>query len=169
MYPHRIRLRGPWDCEPRYRIVVHPGGRTETVSDGLPPRCRMTMPCRWGEGGLGDFAGRVRFGRPFGWPGRHDAHERVWLTFAGAEASAWVWLNGQFLGEHKGGGRAFEFEVTGWLRVRNELTVEVEAPGGAGGLWGEVALAVRAAAFLRGGRGGRSRAGDGFGRPFPGV
>ena len=71
MYPHRIRLRGPWDCEPLARLA--PG-----ASDGaLPPPGRMTLPCRWAEGGLTDFAGRVRFRRRFGYPGRIDAHERV--------------------------------------------------------------------------------------------
>src|SRR5205807_10622724 len=100
-----------------------------------------TTPARWAEGGLGDFAGRVRFRRRFGWPARLEAHERVWLTFAGAEAVAEVWLNGHFLGRHAGPG-AFAFDVTGLLQVRNDLTVEVEAPG-TGGLWGEVALEVR--------------------------
>jgi hypothetical protein len=121
MYPHRIRLRGPWDCEPLGRV---------------------TMPCRW------DHVGRVRCRRRFGYPGRIDAHERVWLTFAGVEAVAEAWLNGQELGRFGGTG-PFEFEVTPLLRARNELTVEVEAPGGGQGLWGEVALEVRCAAYLR--------------------
>jgi len=134
MYPHRIRLRGPWDYEPLARAA--------RSDEPLPPRGRMTMPGRWGEGGLGEFAGRVRFRRRFGWPGRIDAHERVWLTFAGAEAVAEVWLNGRCLGRHEGPG-SFEFDVTGLLQLRNDLNVEVEAPGGSGGLWGEVALEVR--------------------------
>lgn len=101
------------------------------------------MPCRWAEGGLGDFAGRVRYCRRFGWPGRLEAHERVWLTFAGVDAVAEVWLNGQFLGRHEGALEPFEFPATAWLQVRNELVVEVEGPAGNGGLWGEVALEVR--------------------------
>jgi beta-mannosidase len=100
------------------------------------------MPCRWGEGGLGDFAGRVRFRRRFGWPGRIEAQEHVWLTFQGVDAVAEVWLNGQYLGRHEGVG-PFAFEVTSLLRVRNELVVEVTAPAANGGLWGEVALEVR--------------------------
>jgi hypothetical protein len=121
MYPHRIRLRGPWDCE---------------------PLGRLTMPCRW------DYAGRVRCRRRFGYPGRIDEYERVWLTFAGVEAVAEAWLNGRELGRFGGTG-PFAFEVTSLLRARNELTVEVEAPGGDGGLWGEVALEVRCTAYLR--------------------
>jgi hypothetical protein len=141
VYPHRIRLRGPWECEPLAR------------SDGgpLPPPRRMTLPCRWGEAGLPDFAGRVRFRRRFGYPGRIDTYERVWLTFAGVEGTAAAWLNGQLLGPQEGTG-PFEFEVTSLLGQRNELMVEVDAPGGDGGLWGEVALEVRCTAYLRGGR-----------------
>ncbi len=134
-YPHRIRLRGPWECEP--------------LSGGPAPPRRVTMPCRWGDGGLPGFAGRVRFVRRFGFPGRIDDYERVWLTFAGAEGTVAVSLNGQRLGGHEGVG-PFEFDVTGRLGPRNELAAEVEAPSDRGGLWGEVALEVRRTAYLRG-------------------
>lgn len=149
MYPYRIRLRGPWECEPRARLVRPADGRSERGDDSVPSPCRMTLPCRWGEGGLRAFAGRVRFRRRFGCPRQIDPHERLWLTFAGAEGTADVWLNGQFLGRHEGP-EAFEFEMTGLVQARNELTVEVEAPTDHGGLWGEVALEVRCPAFLRG-------------------
>jgi hypothetical protein len=108
----------------------------------------MTMPCRWGEGGLGDFGGRVRLRRKFGLPSRLDAHEHVWLTAAAVEGKAWFWLNDTLLGGHDGSG-PFEREVTALLRPRNVLTVEVEAPDGRGGLWGATALEVRCPAFLR--------------------
>ncbi len=137
MYPHRIRLRGPWDCEP----LVGPPDRP------LPPPRRMTLPCRWAESGLVDFAGRVLFRRRFGYPGRIDDYERVWLTFAGVEGEARAHLNGHFLGrEDRPDG--FEYEVTALLQPRNELAVEVTGPA-TGGLWGEVALEVRRTAFLR--------------------
>jgi hypothetical protein len=140
-YPHRIRLRGPWDCEPL--------ARAEDAARPLPAPCRMIMPCRWGAGGLGDFSGRVLFRRRFGYPGRLDVGDRVWLTFAGVEGVADVKLNGQFLGRHDGGPGPCEFEVTALLRPRNELTVEVEAHTPGGGLWGDVALEIRCTAFLR--------------------
>jgi hypothetical protein len=142
MYPHRIRLRGPWECEPLARLPEGPGP--------LPPPRRMTLPARWAEAGLAGFGGRVRFRRRFGYPGRIDPHERVWLTFAGADDRAAAWLNGMPLGRQDRPGEPFEFEVTGLLEERNELVVEVEGPAGRGGLWGEVALEVRCTAFLRG-------------------
>jgi hypothetical protein len=138
MYPHRIRLRGPWECEPLRRS----GDSTEP----LPPPCRMTLPCRWSEGGLPHFSGRVRFRRSFGYPGRIDAHERVWLTFAGLSDEAELRLNHQSLGRIAA---AAEFEVTPLLRPRNELVVELEGTAEQGGLWGEAALEIRCSAFLR--------------------
>src|SRR5262245_58836427 len=98
MYPHRIRLRGPWECEPLAR--AGPGD----AAGPLPAPFRMTMPCAWAEGGLTGFAGRVRFRRRFGYPGTIDAYERVWLTFAGVRDFADVALNGTPLGRREGAG-----------------------------------------------------------------
>lgn len=142
MYPHRIRLRGPWECEPLARA----GGDNAP----LPPPLRMTIPCSWKEGGLVSFAGRVRFRRRFGYPGRLDAHERVWLTFAGVEGPAEVRLNDTPLGKGGADRLPFAFEVTALLRERNELVVDVESASEHGGICGEVALEVRCSAFLRG-------------------
>jgi beta-galactosidase/beta-glucuronidase len=144
MYPHRIRLRGPWECEPLARFVIGMDGRKEEITTDLPPPRHMTMPCRWSEGGLSDFSGRVRFRRHFGYPGRIDDNERVWLTFAGVENKAEIWLNGQFLGRQEGA-RPSDFEVTKLLGIRNELRVEVESEAETGGLWGEVAMEIRPA------------------------
>jgi hypothetical protein len=135
VYPHRIRLRGPWECEPQ-------GAGAE------PPR-RLALPCSWGETGLADFTVLVRFRRRFGYPGRIDSFERVWLTFAGVPAAALVTLNSQALGRHASADGPFEHEVTALLGLRNELVVDVEVPAGNAGDWGEVALEVRRTAFLR--------------------
>ena len=114
----------------------------------LPPPRRMALPCRWADGGLADFTGRVRFRRRFGYPGQIDDWERVWITFDGASDGATVRLNGADLGGHAGEG-PFEFEATRLLRARNELVVDVEGTAERGGLWGETALEVRCTAFLR--------------------
>jgi hypothetical protein len=111
MYPHRIRLRGPWQCE----ALTNPAGA----------RCR----------------------RRFGYPGRIDAHERVWLTVAGAAGRAAVSLNGTLLRRVDGETPA-EWEVTALLRPRNELLVDV-AGVSEGEVWGDVALEVRCTAYLR--------------------
>lgn len=135
MYPHRIRLRGPWECQPL-------SWRGPDSARPLPPPRKMTMPCRLGEGGLKHFDGRVRLVRHFGYPGRIDEFERVWLTFAGVAGNHTVWLNGTCLDSCQ------ECDVTDLLKARNELRVEIEGDQQAG-LVGEVALEVRCTAFLR--------------------
>lgn len=71
MYPHRIRLRGPW--------LWSRGDASGT----------LTLP-----GALAD-AGPTTFARRFGYPGTIDAHERVWLMLSAGAAT----LNGTALGE----------------------------------------------------------------------
>jgi hypothetical protein len=95
-----------------------------------------------------------------GRPWQIDPHEYVWLTFAGVDERAVVWLNGKLLGQHEGAADPFEFEVTSLLQDRNELVVEVEATAGDGGLYGEVALEVRCTAYLRGIRISATTAGE---------
>ncbi len=113
MYPHRIRLRGPWE---------------QDTPDG--PR-RVNLPGPFPEG-------RFPLRRRFGYPGRIDAYERVWLVVAGLTRPADVSLNGTPLA-----GFAGEADVTHLLRPRNELAIVTDAG------WEEAALEVRATAYLR--------------------
>jgi hypothetical protein len=148
MYPHRLRLRGPWQYEPLARRQESQSAAPSEVDQPLPAKGRMILPCRWNEGGLGSFAGRVRFQRRFGLPQRLDPFERVWLTCAGVDASAEIWLNGNFLGRHGENNTPFELPITELLEERNQLMVDVESNGN-GGIWGEVALEIRCQVFLR--------------------
>jgi hypothetical protein len=140
MYPHRIRLRGPWECQPLER---------RPASEPLPTPLRMTLPCRWADGGLPGFAGWVRFRRRFGYPGQIDSHERVWLTFDALAGPIAIVLNDTPLGQHQEPAQRLELDVTALLRPRNELVVDVEGDAHTGGLTGEVALEIRCLAFLR--------------------
>jgi hypothetical protein len=130
-------------------MVRHAEGTEEVPARPIPPPMRVNMPCHGDEKGLEDFAGRIRFRRRFGYPGRIDAHERVWLTFEGLSGTAEVWLNGRRLGRSKKSENPFEFEITELLQMRNELVVQIDAPEGSRGWCGEVALEVRCTAFLR--------------------
>jgi hypothetical protein len=121
MYPHRIRLAGPWECD--------------AVAD------RVTIPCQ-----LRDVSRTVRFTRRFGYPGRIDDYERVWLTIAAVAGRARATLNGEPLDVCEA---PCEFEVTRRLRDRNLLQLDMEPVEGEAGLTGEVALEVRRTAFLR--------------------
>ncbi len=132
MYPHRIRLRGPWCYAP--------------LAGSLPTGV-MRLPCRWRDGGLDEFSGKVRFTRHFGSPRRLDPYERVWLTVAGVSGSCEIDLNDKFVGHRQGIDHPVEFPITDLIRPRNTLTITVEADSN-GGIWGEVALEIRAAAWL---------------------
>jgi hypothetical protein len=110
----------------------------------------MVMPCRLCDGGLVGFAGQVRLRRHFGYPGRIDPEERVWLTISALSESANIALNDQDLGSCRQQDCPWESDVTSLLRQRNDLIILLTALGETDGLWGEVALEIRRTAFLRG-------------------
>src|SRR5260370_19250674 len=148
MYPHRIRLRGPWQCELLAHRPEQPNVRRESMADSSSPGQTIKMPCLWTETGLVDFTGRVRFRRRFGVPRKLDDFERVWLTLSGAKPGAEVSLNGRLLGLPDGKADALEFDVTQALQERNELVIELEKKDETGGPWTYVALEIRCAAFF---------------------
>jgi hypothetical protein len=139
MYPHRIRLRGPWQAEP--------AGHSD-AGDGLPART-VTLPCRWADVALG-FTGAVVFRRRFGLPRQIDEWERVWLTCERVEGRSDWRLNDAEVAATAALEGSWEAEVTTLLRDRNELVVRVEGDERDSGLYGEVALEVRCRAYLRG-------------------
>ena len=122
MYPHRIRLRGPWEWE---------------TDSG---RGSLTLP------GVLPAAGRLVLRRLFGWPARIDAHERVWLILANLPSAAAVVVNGEELGMAQDWD---ELNVTMLLRPRNVLLLTLEVPLTQSSI-GDVQLEVRCTAWLRG-------------------
>jgi hypothetical protein len=133
MYPHRIRLRGPWEYQ-----------QLDRTGDNPPPSGRIALPCAPGD--LANLTGRWRFKRSFGYPGRIDSHERVWLTFSGVKAPLELALNRIDLGRQESDAA---MDVSHLLGPRNEVTADLDLNAGAG-LWEEAALEVRCSAYLRG-------------------
>src|ERR1700722_17883699 len=129
MYPHRIRLLGPWDYE------VLPDAK---VSPEPPLRGRVTMPSDIASAGLPGFSGSLRFSRRFGMPRSRDSEEHYWLVFDAPADSLAVVLNERPLGKLAGSGK-FSFEVTGSLLERNLIEVTVHATKDRDGLIGETA------------------------------
>lgn len=130
MYPHRIRLRGPWECE----------------IPGQAPR-RVTMPGGWADAGLAGYRGSARFLRKFGYPGKADPEfEHIWLTCDGCHGCMEVRLNGTSLSPVNG--ESFAFDVTALMSERNQLEVTIDGQSDDAGLWGEVALEIRKDAYL---------------------
>lgn len=58
---------------------------------------------------------------------KHDSHERVFIDFEGVMTYAEVFVNGQYVGEHKGGYTPFSFDITDHLKEHNVLTVKVDS------------------------------------------
>jgi beta-galactosidase/beta-glucuronidase len=68
----------------------------------------------------------VWYAREFDLPPSYTGCE-IWLHFGAVDYAAQVWLNGEPVGENRGGHVPFSFEVTGQLRPgRNRLTLRVE-------------------------------------------
>ncbi len=109
----------------------------------------------WGDTGVGDYQGygwyRTTFEMPDEWK-----HETVDLAFGAVDEQAWVYLNGEPVGEHTLASESKDIEgfsigdlwnvpftievpveqVT--LGARNSLVVRVHNEVGAGGIWGGV-------------------------------
>lgn len=75
---------------------------------------------------LGYYTGAVwyytKLRRPAGWAGK-----RAFIEFAGINYNSKVYLNGELLGEHRGGFTPFSLEVTGKLTSENHMFVMVDA------------------------------------------
>ena len=112
VYPHYIRLRGPW----QYRTLESPE-RAGT----------LTVPGSWSQYGLTDYWGRAELRRRFHWMATHDSAERVWLCAEGCVGQAHLVLNGRMLGTTDSTWGRFRFDVTDRLRAENELLIELDA------------------------------------------
>lgn len=90
----------------------------------------LDLPHTWnnvdGQDGGNDYRrGTCVYKKKFTAP-EYNTDERVYIDFAGVNASARVLLNGQFIGTHDGGYSTFRFDITEQLNVENELIVEVD-------------------------------------------
>ncbi len=133
MYPHRIRLGGPWTIE----------------APGVAGTPTIALPCRWTEAGVPTDA-LIHLLRRFSWLARLETHERLWLAFDRVPGVVEALLNEQPLSCAGGFGPEFEQEVTPLIQQRNLLHVALRPAEAGTERWGEVALEVRASAFLRG-------------------
>jgi hypothetical protein len=144
MYPHRIRLRGPWYYLPLRGVLRQADGSVTSISDGDLPLGTVKLPCRWGDVGFGALAGTVRFIRHFGLPRQLDPHERVWLEFTNSNAIRQVSLNAEVL---PGRGDP-DVEITARLKPRNELAIVISEDDPLAPAVGDVTLEIRATAWL---------------------
>jgi len=87
---------------------------------------------------------RFELDAPGDWQGK-----KLLLAFGAVDEEAWVWVNGESIGEHAigsdGWNAAFEFDVTGKLLPgrKNTVCVRVYNSAGVGGIWKSVKIFTR--------------------------
>lgn len=141
MYPHEIRLRGPW----QYRVLSTPGPSTGT----------LTVPGFLQHQRLGNDNGPIELSRNFNWVARLEPTDDVWLVLDKVAGSATIRLNGKALGHHDIFWDRFRFLVTDLLQPRNELVVTLDSTDGTAqhpelavrGILGGVHLSVESRRF----------------------
>jgi len=114
------------EVEPRFRDAHRPEyDDSEWQAINLPHTwnqfdSRDEAPGYWR--GVGWYRKRFRLASQY-------SGRRVFLEFEGASSVAEFWLNGEGIGEHKGGYTSFEFDVTRYAKFgepENVLTVKVD-------------------------------------------
>ncbi|MBS1706718.1 MAG: beta galactosidase jelly roll domain-containing protein [Armatimonadetes bacterium] len=117
-----LNLNGSWDF-----AETNDNAKVFTAGDNFPdkivvPFCRESKLSGLARTG---FVTNVWYRRTFERPVNWKA-ERTLLHFGACDWRTRVWVNGQYLGEHRGGSASFDFEVTDAL-VSGENTVVVHA------------------------------------------
>ena len=98
----------------------------------------------WQKAGI-NYEGVAWYRRTFTLPARPDL-SAVELCFGAVDESAWVWVNGAYVGQHdvglSGWDDPFALDVTDAVRwgAENQITVRVQNVKAAGGIWKPVRL-----------------------------
>ena len=92
---------------------------------------QVNIPHTWnaldGQDGGNDYRrGTCSYEKVFPVPSFDRQTQRVYVEFAGVNASAEVWLNGKSVMTHHGGYSTFRYDITDYLAEENRLTVQVD-------------------------------------------
>ncbi|GAB3670552.1 glycoside hydrolase family 2 protein [Halopiger thermotolerans] len=165
---HSRSLDGEWlfEVDPD-GIGMTEGWQTELamwVTEANP----VDVPHIWQEDdGLRGYAGTAWYNRTFEVEAAELESHRAFVEFGAVDYWATVWVNGERVGEHRGGYLPFEFEITDAITAgENTLTVAVhdpedvsEIPHGkqgepwftrVSGIWQSVTLSFRPPVYVSG-------------------
>jgi beta-galactosidase len=90
----------------------------------------VNVPHTWNASDGQD--GGANYYRGTGWYRRHYtppttfSGKKLWLQFAGANQVADVWVNGTYLGQHRGGYARFRFDATSALKLGQDNVIAVK-------------------------------------------
>lgn len=133
MYPHRIRLRGPWE-----------------LTSGDTPPVRVTLPAVWESIRSENQVNGLHLCRRFGSPRELDVYESVWLIVVNQTVIGEWKLNGEQLPANVKPVPHLEIDITRQLRQRNRLELRAERGEPGRPVWDEVGIEIRGEFFLRG-------------------
>jgi len=107
---------------------------------------RIAIEQAWQDAGI-EYIGPAWYRRQITLPPKLEM-DRAELRFGGVDEGAWVWVNGQYAGEHdigpRGWNEPFKIDVTSLLRwaQSNQITVRAKNTAAKGGIWRPVELVV---------------------------
>jgi hypothetical protein len=159
--PQWLNLNGSW----QFRFDKENEGMDEAWYEaGVEYPGEIKVPFSWGaplsgvpdEADIGWYAREIT--APAGWDGR-----RIFLVIGAADWHTTAWLDGEKLGEHRGGYTPFEFELTEQIRpgVTHRLVLRIDDTphdfklegkqgyGPARGIWQTPYLEARGAHFIK--------------------
>jgi beta-galactosidase len=115
----------------RYKAARVEGAELPAFDDGgfervVVPHTNITLP--WHNFDDRDYEFVSTYRRRFQYPSGAEG-KRVFVDFEGAMTASTVWINGQPLGDYKGGYTPFSFELTPHLRkdAENVLVVQLDS------------------------------------------
>ncbi len=120
----RIDLNSGW----RFLRSDSPGAQDPAFNDSS--WSQMSVPHTWNA--IDGQDGGNNYYRGIGWYRRHWtapaslAGRKLWLQFAGVNQTADVWINGTYLGQHKGGYARFRFDATAAIKVGQDNIIAVK-------------------------------------------
>ncbi len=125
LYPQTNRCRtvleqsGFWEMKiDRKDIGIEKGWQKGFKADAF-----IGVPGSWNEQlselGLMNYIGKIWYQRPFTIP-TILKHKKLLIRFGSVDFYAKVWINGELVGENKGGYLPFEFDITSFVNVDQE-------------------------------------------------
>jgi len=112
-------------------------------SDWKPIRIEQA----WQKAGY-DYTGVAWYRRTFTLPPKPSKHLAVEIRFLGVDESAWVWINGRYVGQHDigpaGWDMPFTLDITSELKWgrQNHIAVRAMNTRAAGGIWRPVQIEI---------------------------
>jgi hypothetical protein len=133
-YPRPQMVRKEWlNLNGLWQFEIPQNGGQPAFGRELPDTILVPFPVESALSGVKRHADRVRYRRLFRIPAAWKGSGLL-LHFGAVDWEASVYMNGKFLGSHRGGYDAFEFDASGFLNPEgeNELIVDVFDPTDAG-------------------------------------